>query len=307
VLARCRQQLARCLSVTRAVSVNHYETQSATGHSVDATDVSHQLARRWLRAPQPRLPCMRARHFHHKEGTMLSTQKERIESYRRVHDFLAVHPPPESPGYVAQKKALDEVVASLHDHSSDQVAGRRLRSADGTRQTGLCKVLREEHLSPIAQIARASLRDVPKEIAQALKMPKTGLGPLKLVAEATGMRKAAARYEARFINAGRPADFLQQLDAVAEEISRTALGKARNLGVQVGAGAGIALEIRRGREAIENIDTIVRAAFKGNKTVLAAWRTAKRVRVVASGAGAGASDEVTPDIPALTPIVATQG
>lgn len=216
---------------------------------------------------------------------MLITQKQQIESYQRVQDFLKIHAPPESPGYLVQKKKFDDIVATLTDHSSGQVEGRRLRHAEVSRQAALRKALREQHLRPIAQIARAELADAPG-IEKALRMPAHNLNPLRLIAEAHAMRSAATPYEAQFIEAGRPADFLAQLDAATEAVRQSILGKARNLGQQVGAGAGLAKEIKRGRRAVDVLDTIVRAAFRQDSNVLAEWRSAKRIRVLASGTNA---------------------
>lgn len=233
---------------------------------------------------------------------MLITQKQQIESYQRVQDFLKIHAPPESPGYLVQKKKFDDIVATLTDHSSGQVEGRRLRHAEVSRQAALRKALREQHLRPIAQIARAELADAPG-IEKALRMPAHNLNPLRLIAEAHAMRSAATPYEAQFIEAGRPADFLAQLDAATEAVRQSILGKARNLGQQVGAGAGLAKEIKRGRRAVDVLDTIVRAAFRQDSNVLAEWRSAKRIRVLPSGANAR-NESNSDDGSGGTPVVA---
>jgi hypothetical protein len=230
---------------------------------------------------------------------MLATQKQAIESYQRVQDFLRDHPPPESPPYLAQKKALDEVVASLSDHSLNQVAGKRLRRAEGPRQRTLRRVLREQHLAPIAQIARATLADAPG-IDKALRMPRSNLSALKLVAEASAMRSAAAQYEPQFVEAGCPEDFLAQLDAAAEAVRQSMLGKARNLGRQVGASAGIERDIKRGRRVIDVLDTIVKSAFREDQNVLAKWRNAKRVRATTGGGSAGS--DAAPQLAAVAPV-----
>jgi hypothetical protein len=232
---------------------------------------------------------------------MQATQKQAIEAYQRVQAFLADNPPPESPGYAVQKKAFDEIVASLTDHSLNQVAGRRLRRAEVPRQVRLRRELREQHLAPISQIARATLADAPG-IAKALRMPANNLSALKLVAEASAIRDAAALYEQQFIQAGRPADFLVQLDAAAEAVRQSMLGKARNLGRQVGAGAGIGRDIKRGRSVLDVLDTIVKTAFWEDKNVMAKWRTAKRVRAIPGGTGAGG--EAAPGVVPLTPVAA---
>src|SRR5438876_670584 len=92
---------------------------------------------------------------------MQGRQKQVIEMYQRVQDYLGANPPPTSAGYTIQKEVLDDVVAKLTDHSTDQATGRRLSRAEYTRQRALRSRIREDHLAPIAKIARATLRDVP--------------------------------------------------------------------------------------------------------------------------------------------------
>jgi hypothetical protein len=234
---------------------------------------------------------------------MLIAQNQRNESYQRVKDFLKVHAPPESQGYLVQKKKFDNIVATLTDHSSGQVEGRRLRHAEVSRQRALRTALREQHLSPIAQIARAMLADAPG-IEKALRMPAHNLNPLRLIAEANAMRSAATPYEAQFVEAGRPADFLAQLDAATEAVRQSILGKARNLGQQVGARAGLAKEIKRGRRAVDVLETIVKAAFRDDPNILAEWRSAKRIRALPSGTNArdeSTSDSGSGGTPVVTP------
>lgn len=231
---------------------------------------------------------------------MQATQKQAIESYQRVQVFLANHPPPESPGYTVQKKTLDEVLTALNEHAVGQLAGLRLVHAEVRRQGALRKVLREDHLRPISKIARATLADAPG-IERALRMPSYALGSLKLIADAQAMRDAAAQYAAQFVEAGRPTDFLQQLDKVAAELLESMMGRARHLGRQVGARAGIAKEIRRGRRTIELLDTIVTTSFSGNQNVLAKWHNARRVQGVPGATGAG---DAFGDLPTRAALIA---
>jgi hypothetical protein len=229
---------------------------------------------------------------------MLARQKQAIEAYRRVQVFLANHPPPESPGYVLQKKEIDEVVATLSEHSVSQLTGGRLTQAEVARQRALRKTLREDHLRPIAKIARATLAKAPG-IERALKMPGYTLGTLRLVNEAKAMRDAAAQYVPQFVDAGRPADFLEQLDKSVEPLLESMTGHSLNLGRKVGARAGIDLEISRGRRAVEVLDTIVTTAFRGNSNVLANWQNARRVQAVpGAGATPSSSTSTSPQVSA---------
>jgi hypothetical protein len=238
---------------------------------------------------------------------MLAKQKRSIERLRRVQEFLGAHTPPESPGYTAQKKALDEVVTGLNEFSIDQVVGRRLGSAEVARTRALMRTLRREHLTPITEIARANLADAPG-IEKALKLPKPGIAPTKLLAEANGMRTAAALYEQRFIEEGLPPDFLKQLDAAIAAITQSISGKAQNFGRQVGGREGMNKEIKRGRKVVTGLDAIVKRTFRDHSDVLAQWRLAKRLRGAAGSNGAssvGAPSDATPVI-APTPSTSAQ-
>jgi hypothetical protein len=150
--------------------------------------------------------------------------------------------------------------------------------------------------APITEIARLSLTDAPG-IERALRLPRFGMNAVKLVAEASAMRTAAAQHEARFVEAGLPPDFLQELDAAVEAIGQSMSGKARSLGQQVGGRAGIEKEIKRGRQVLAGLDAIVRRTFRDKPDVLEKWQIAKRVHGVPGGnGGPGAVSDVAPDI-----------
>ena len=221
-------------------------------------------------------------------------QKQVIEMYQRVQDFLGANPPPTSAGYTIQKQALDGVVAKLTGHSTDQATGKRLTRAEFTRQRALRRRIREEHLGPIAKIARATLSDVPG-IEKALRMPAENLSTGKLLQEASAVRAAASKYAPVFIESGRPEDFLTTLDSACEELRVSVLERARGVGQHVGAKAGMEKEIKRGRKAVDLLDTIVTSAFAGRLDILAKWRVAKRLRAVPSSSVASV-DSAAPTV-----------
>src|SRR3954470_23853042 len=105
---------------------------------------------------------------------MQAKQKRVVQAFQRVQVFLAANPLPESAAYSVQKQVLDGVIAKLTEHRTDQGAAQRLSKASFKRQEVLRATLRTEHLAPIAQIARAMLRDVPG-IEKALRMPSFSL------------------------------------------------------------------------------------------------------------------------------------
>ena len=224
---------------------------------------------------------------------MQAKEKEVIQSYRRVFAFLDEHPVPPPATYAEPREMLDQVLANLGDHSTAQDFGRRVSKAEKRRQYRLAARLRRHHLYPISTIATAELRGIPG-ITEALRMPASHLGVEKLLAAAKAMREAADRYRPVFVKNGRAPDFLEQLAEATRELEATIGGHAKVVGTQVGARAGIAQEIRRGRLAVKMLDAIVRSAFEGNDVVLARWRTARRVKQLPSNGGGPEPVDISP-------------
>lgn len=219
-------------------------------------------------------------------------QKQAIEAYQRVQDFVYGHPLASPGGYGTAAKRLDEAIARLSNHTSLQVHGGRQAQVETRRQKALKRHLREQHLRPIAKIAKAVLREVPG-IDAALRIPDRRLPVTQLIATAMAIAEAVAPYEATFVEIGRPADFLKQLDGVIADLRGSLVGRARSIGKRAGAGLGIKAAIKRGRDAVEMIDTIVTTAFADRPDVLGEWRSARRVQASpgASGVPAVAEDD----------------
>ncbi len=209
-------------------------------------------------------------------------QKQAIEAYRRVQEFVRTHPVQAPASYADGGRQLDEVVARLRGHSMVQAVGRRMGGAETVRQKALVRQLREMHLRPIAKIAKAKLSQEPG-IEVALRIPRQTLPITRLVAEARAVSSAVTEYNPVFVANGRAEDFLEQLEAATDRLERSLTGRARKMGSKVGARVGIGTEIQRGREAVEIIDTVVTTCFANDPDVLAEWRSARRVQVVPGG------------------------
>ena len=242
---------------------------------------------------------------------MNAVHRQAILRMRSVQAFLAVHPPPETPGYVAQKEVLDKVLEGLVSFSTHQVAGRREREGETERHRVLTATLRREHLAPLTAIARTCLvetlgKEALPEMKRLLRLPRFGIAGVKLVSEANAIRALAAKYEARFVEAGMPSDFLQQLDGAIGALNECISVKARSLGRQIGGRAGLAKEIGRGRQVVAGLDAIIQRAFRENPEVLEEWRIAKRVKGL-PGSGSAVSDptsDITPAQPAAAEVLA---
>lgn len=203
--------------------------------------------------------------------------KKQIDALQRVQVFLGARPVAAPASYAEPKEILDDVIAKLRDYATSQVSGQRLSQAEKEKQEELVRRLRERHLRPIAAIAKATLSQSPG-IGRALRMPAGNLGVFGLLSAARSIRTSIALYEPVFVRNGRPADFLEQLDAAIAALGESVDGRGGYVRRHVGAKAGIQKELKRGRRAVEMLDSIVRVAFEGNDVVLAEWEIAKRVQ-----------------------------
>ena len=225
---------------------------------------------------------------------MHSKHKQNMETFVRVGVFIEQHPVPGPLTYTGPRETLADVVRRLREFSGAQVAGRALGQAETRLQSDLIEGILERHMRPLVAIARTQIEpDSEVRLPVAIRMPKPGARATRILTASDGMIEAARPYEAQFIATGLPADFLARFTTARDELERALGGRAAHLGTQVGATKGMAVQLRRGRRAVDRLDSIVRASFFRDEVVLARWRTAKRVQLLPGGVGAREEDEST--------------
>jgi hypothetical protein len=223
---------------------------------------------------------------------MISNQKQNLEMFVRVGVFMEQHPVPGPLTYTGPRETLADVVRRLREYSGAQVAGRALGQAETRLQHQLIEGIVERHMRPLVAIARTQIEpDSEVRLPVAIRMPAPRARATRILTASDGMIEAARPYEAQFIANGLPADFLARFTAARDELERALAGRAAQLGTQVGATRGIAVQLRRGRRAIERLDSIVRASFYRDEVTMARWRTAKRVQLLPGGVGSRDEDE----------------
>src|SRR6185436_16856024 len=105
---------------------------------------------------------------------MRAKQKRILQSFRRVQDFLDANATGlTNATYTTQRRLLDEIVAKLTGHAVEQDAS--VNDGRGATQSlaALRTALQENHMRPIAEIARALLSNV--ESISILRMPKPNI------------------------------------------------------------------------------------------------------------------------------------
>lgn len=226
---------------------------------------------------------------------MLKHHKQLIEVYRRVQGFIAAHPLKPPATYGESVDLLDDVIANLEVQAGRQEGSRRLGLAETRQLKTYVAALRVEHLRPIAKIARAVLRNSPG-IDVGTRLPDRGLPLEKLIATAAAFRAAALPYESTFVKHGCPPDFIAQLDAAVAKVKASVGARYELVRNRTGARAAMQGEAKRGRDAVEMLDGIVKRAFAGDSAVFAEWRAVRKLHGIAS-ASSGAPSAAGPARP----------
>ncbi len=229
---------------------------------------------------------------------MYESQRQVLESFFRVRAFLHANPSRGRLTYGKAQEMLDEVLARLRTHAGRQVSGQAQRRAASRRQRDLVDQLRTGHMRPIVSTARAQVdpgSDVG--IPAGFRMPRGKVRVSTMLELADAMIALAARHESLFVQQGLPPDFLARFAAARDQLARSVTEVLTHRGTHIEARIALRVELVRGRLAVDRLDAIVRASFRGDEAVLAAWKAAKRVHRLPGGAAATKAAE-----PAAAPV-----
>ena len=91
------------------------------------------------------------------------------------------------------------------------------------------------------------------------------------------MGAAATPYASTFVAGGLPSDFLTQLNAAAAALDASLTTHGVTKTTRSGAATGLSSASARGRQAVNVLDSLVEPQLAGDATLLAQWRTAKRI------------------------------
>ena len=224
-------------------------------------------------------------------------QKERVNSFDRVRAFAAEHPVEGTPSYGTAVGTLDDVVPRIRAYAGVAVAGRQIRQVETRRQAEMIARIRIQHLRPIVVIARTQLEpDGEKRLPAAFRMPPVNIRATRMLQVCDSVLEAAKPFEAQFVANGLAPDFLAQLLGARDELADALHTRSRLIGTHVGARKGLQVQLARGRVAVDRLDAVVRARFASDPTVLAKWRSAKRVHLVRGSSGPQESSSPSPEM-----------
>ncbi|HEY2853004.1 MAG TPA: hypothetical protein VGJ18_09180 [Gemmatimonadaceae bacterium] len=201
--------------------------------------------------------------------------------------------------FTTARKRLDEVAASFSSHAFDQDLGSRGAQGETAIQRELRLKLRKEQMEPVALIARRNLRTVPDFTA--LKLPKPKVLGQAFLASARGMAAAATIHKDTLIAHGLPATFLDDFTTAITNLEGSLTTREQKRSQHIHATKALSTEESNGRTVLSVLDALVKQAVGKDEALLAAWKSARRIRR-RPGARAGATEPAT--TPATAPSAA---
>jgi hypothetical protein len=168
------------------------------------------------------------------------------------------------------RRTLDAVITDLRQSAADQ--GSSAAHGKGATQTqrALRAALLDDHMRPIAAIARQESHD--GRLLPALRVSAKKRADSMLCVDALAMADAAAPHAGVFIAAGLALDFLDQLRTAAKALACMATHRSTHRSTGVMATVGIKLSIKRGRTAVQALDAVLSSRLRDNPAMLAQWK-----------------------------------
>jgi len=228
---------------------------------------------------------------------MFAKQKQVLDSFVRVREFVDAHPV--VGGRLRADPAremFDDALRRARAHAGTQEGAPGLGRAELLRQQWLVRCLKDDYMRPIVTIARAQI-DPGSNVGlrAALRMPASRLSVQHMLQACDAMIETARPFEALLIAHGMPVDFLARFKSACDELAQGMGTRAGLTTAHVMARKGLQVELSRARLAVDRLDAVVRAAFRGEEALLKAWRAAKRVHRLTGGAATPAQRHDSPD------------
>lgn len=201
-------------------------------------------------------------------------QSAALRSFRRIREFLSAHAPADAtPAFTKKVQELDDVMAAMANEANEQNTGTRLGAIESQRQRALREALWDDHMAPIAELAR-SIYGVPG-VKEALKLPRKNADNDRLLAAASGMANAAESDKAVFVGHGMKEDFVEQLRAATKALADQLVVRVQTGRRRVKATSAVEEQVQRGARAVTALNALLRSTLKRNRDLRAAWRNAK--------------------------------
>jgi hypothetical protein len=194
---------------------------------------------------------------------------------KRVNRFILEHPiTPPIPRLTAAHAEAATVTTALEAAAANQVAGSGQSESGVDIRVTTSRDLRE-YLKDVGRTARTLEKDHPG-ISPTFRLPASGSYPA-LLAKGQAVIAAATPLQAAFVDAGLPATFLTELQALLTAFENATNQKHEGGITQVLGTAALKAKANLGVKAATDLDACVRNHFRDNPEMLAAWAHARRI------------------------------
>jgi hypothetical protein len=211
---------------------------------------------------------------------MRARQWRSFESLVRVRVFLTELAPRGTLSFDHALGKLDEAIATLRGFAASQYTAPAQTRAEAARQKELISKLLLDHMAPIVTITRSQMEPgKDPALPTMFRMPRGRVTVVRAIVIADAMMVQAAPFSDLLIAEGMPPDWLARFKAARDALVQSQPRRARASITGKSATAGIEVALRRGRLALGRLDALVRATYRRDEAMLAAWRQAKRVQL----------------------------
>jgi hypothetical protein len=220
---------------------------------------------------------------------MKSKEAHILEMLIRVRQFGLTHPSNFDTGSRG-RELLDVVDTSVEDMealSATQAQHARAAKEKTTQKNVADETMRAD-MEAMSRTARSMARQTPG-LEDKFQLPKSSRVQ-DWLATARAFAADAEPLKDEFIRRGMLPAFLDNFKAHISEVEETVDGWAQKSAARVSATVAVGKVAEQGREAVRELDVVVRNVFPGDDAVLAEWESASHVERAARHA-----KEETPD------------
>lgn len=207
---------------------------------------------------------------------MNSLEARILEMLIRVRQFGVAHAS-DFPASSRGRELFDSVnqfINTIETHSATHAQHTRAAKEKTTQKNAALEALREA-MTAIARTARGMERTMPG-VQDRFRMP-TGMGVQELLATARAFRAGGEQLRDEFIRRGMPSNFVEDFDSRIDRVEEGVDGRAQKSAARVSSKAAISDAAQNAREAVRELDPIVRNVYVTNASALAEWESASHL------------------------------
>lgn len=188
--------------------------------------------------------------------------------------------------------AVAEAINDMEAYSATQAQHARA-AKEKTTQTNAARDALRAMMEAIARTARAMSRKTPG-VEDKFRLPSNKRAQDWLAAARAFLTEAEPLKD-EFVRLGMAPAFVEEFKSRVRAVEQSIDGRAQKSAARVSATVGVAGAAERGRQAVRELDAIVRNLFAGEDETLAGWESASHVeRAPRKAAAEEPEEEPTP-------------